>query len=514
MPPRRRGIRAEAIKVEDAFRVLGEGLLQQVREPNIYAYKPHPKQLVFHQSHAKVRLFLGGNRSGKTQASVVEDIWYLTNTHPYKKTPEGKIRGRVVAVDILQGVNQIILPKVSQLLPPSQLINGSWEDSYNKSERQLTLVNGSTCEFLSYEMDLEKFAGTSRHFIHFDEEPPKSIYNECGARVIDTDGDMWISETPVEGMTWVYEDLYEPWQNGDKPASELFVVEVDMAENPYLSEAAITRFLSGLEDDERAAREHGHFVQMSGFVFKSFKPETHVIDPVAPKELLQKGWEIYNSIDHGWNNPTAVLWHAVSPQDQVITFGEHYVSEMTIEEHAKVIHAKEAEWGLTGKLHLRTGDPAMEQHSGITGTSIKEEYAKHGIYIYTDSVPRGAAGVQIGIARMQQYFKLKDDKPAWQITEDCANFIKELRKLRWKTYASKKARDENNRQEQVHKKDDHAFDSARYFSTFLPELAPAPLPDAFTPEDPYLRYDRALAEDLERARAKSDEIKWTVLENF
>ena len=40
-------------------------------------------------------------------------------------------------------------------------------------------------------------------------------------------------------------------------------------------------------------------------------------------------------------------------------------------------------------------------------------------------------------------------------------------------FDSAKKADETNKQETVHKKDDHAFDSARYFFTFMPELAPS-----------------------------------------
>ena len=191
---------------------------------------------------------------------------------------------------------------------------------------------------------------------------------------------------------------------------------------------------------------------------------------------------------------------------------------MTIPEHSRIVSLKEQEWGLNREEIIRTGDPAMHQHSGITGTTIIQEYAKQGLYIYTDSVPTDRG---IGIARMQMYFRIPGEglSPAWTISDCCVNFIRELKKLRWKTYSSKKMQFDNNPQEQIHKKDDHAFDSAKYFATFLSELAPTG--DRPAPERPgafgqagtaggMLRYDEALTQQLENAGSS----EWQVLESY
>jgi hypothetical protein len=47
-----------------------------------------------------------------------------------------------------------------------------------------------------------------------------------------------------------------------------------------------------------------------------------------------------------------------------------------------------------------------------------------------------------------------------------------MQRLRWKTWASKKMANRNNKYDQIHKKDDHACDSARYFFTVMPDLTP------------------------------------------
>src|SRR6187402_1282362 len=179
--------------------------------PGLFAYKPHPSQEKFHRSTANEKLYIGGNRSGKTVGGVTEDIQWLTGNHKYRiDLPEPPIRGRMVAVDIEDGIKKIALPEVMRWTPPSSLKNGSFEDSYDRQSRTLTLMNGSFLEFMSYEQDVAKFAGTSRHFTHFDEEPPEDIFNECLMRLVDTDGSYWITMTPLIELTWVVDRIYEP----------------------------------------------------------------------------------------------------------------------------------------------------------------------------------------------------------------------------------------------------------------------------------------------------------------
>ena len=443
---------------------VSDGLRLQAARPNLYAYKPHKKQYKFHTSTKHTRLYIGGNRSGKTTGGAVEMCYWLMKKHPYRSLPlpEGPIRARACAVDFNYGVDAIILPEISRWLPPSFLRNGSWEDSYDKEHKLLTLANKSFLEFRSYDQDLEKFAGTSRHIIWHDEEPPKHIYNENMARLVDTNGFSMLTMTPVEGMSWVYDDLYVPGTEDED--SDIEVIEIDMSENPHLSKEAIDRFLNSLDKDERKARESGTFVTIGGKVFKSFSEDDHVVDPVDPKSMLD--WQWYVSFDHGYNNPTAILWHAVSSDNEVITFDEHYASEMTVAEHAAVFWEKVKAHGKEPDYIV--GDPAMHQRNGVTGTSIVQEYADLGIYI-----AEASNDVTSGINKMQQYLRLRKDKgPSWLISRSCPALIGEMKKLRWATYESRKMQYRNNAQEKIHKKDDHACDSTRYFFTFMPDLTP------------------------------------------
>lgn len=436
---------------------LAERIQTQAVRPNIHGYQPHDKQVLFHSATGRHRLYIGGNRSGKTTGGIAEDIWWLTGKHPYRQTPQGGVRGRIVGVDFLNGIEKILKPEFMRWCPVADLRGGTWSDAYDTQERTLHFENGSFVEFMSYDQDVDKFAGTSRHFIHFDEEPPQDIYIECIARLVDTAGSWWMTLTPVMGMQWMYDDIYIPGKNN--PNSKISVIEVEMYENPYLGHEEIEEFLESLPSEDRDARVKGKFTRRGGVIFKDWDAKKHVIDDFI---LPVAGGEIYKSLDHGFNNPTAWLWHYISPDGVVITFDEHYESEMIVEEHSAQIK-------LMDQMHKRdttiaVADPATAQRNGITGDSIQAQYAINGI-----NVMMGNNDVIAGINKMNSYIR----RDRWFITRNCENLIKEIPKYRWKTWANKKSERDNNVYDIPHKKDDHAIDSARYFFMLMPDLTPA-----------------------------------------
>lgn len=466
----------EGISVAELFRGLSERLKLQAERPNIHGYVPHDKQIQFHSASRRNRLYIGGNRSGKTTGGIAEDIFWLTGRHPYRKVPQGGVRGRIVGVDFIQGVEKILKPEMMRWVPVSDLRGNSWSDAYDVQERTLHFENGSFVEFMSYDQDVDKFAGTSRHFVHFDEEPPEDIYHECMTRLIDTAGSWWMTLTPVMGMEWMYDDVYLPGLTND---SNISVIEVDMTENPYLDQNEIQEYVKNLPEDDADARIHGKFVRRGGVVYKAFEKKIHVVRSL---EEVPTSWELYASLDHGYNNPTAWLYHGVDSDGNVCTFAEHYESEMIVSEHAEQLKLINKSIGRDPGIYV--GDPAIAQRQAVTGTSIQTEYAQNGIYITL-----GNNDVLAGINKINSYLSHAPGRPPrWVITENCTNLIREIQKYRWKTWSSKKSERSNNKFDVPHKKDDHACDSARYLFSLMPDLTPirrvdaVPLPAVEFPE--------------------------------
>lgn len=179
----------------------------------------------------------------------------------------------------------------------------------------------------------------------------------------------------------------------------------------------------------------------------------------------------YVSLDQGYNNPTAIMFHAVHKKNgNVVTYGEHYRREMTVEQHVEALkgYEKFLRDNLGVVPELRIADPAIKQRQQVTGLSIQIEYSMLDINWATGVV----RDINAGLDKMNNYLRLNK----WFITENCINLIKEMKKYRRADYTTQKLRDKNNRREEPQKKDDHAIDSCRYFFSFQPDMNPNKIP--------------------------------------
>lgn len=437
--------------MHDFLDQLAAKLKEASKKPNVLSYKTNSaNHEAFHKSEKVGRILKGGNRSGKSVAGCVEGIWRSLGTHPYYSTHDTPTRGRIVTVDKDNGIKQIIKPLLAQWSPPSSLKNGSFEDSWNNQSSVLTYVNGSTIQVKTHQQEVESFAGVPMHWTWLDEECPLAIFQECRLRLIDYNGNWWMTMTPVEGMDWINDRFLATG------AKNVEIFDVDITDNPHLNKLALKLLQEDLTDEEKEIRQRGIFVPKGGLSLPNFDLDKHVIVGDRP---VPKKWTVYVSVDHGFNNPTAILWHAVSPNLDVITFAEHYKRKMIIKNHAAAVLEMNKKWGVTPELY--TCDPSMSQKTAETGTSPLQLYRDYGIPL----VP-AKKDVDGRINKMNEYFE--HDK--WHITQDCPNTIKEIRGYHWKTYTSPKIADRNNVIEQPQKKNDHCPDSAGYFFNWMPYL--------------------------------------------
>lgn len=458
----------------DLFKLAVGELERSIILPNILNYVPYGDQEPFHTCDAFGRILTAGNRAGKTDCMVVEFIWVASDTHPYRERPEkwghGAVQLRIIVVDVAKGVEQIMLPKFKRLMTRDMMVEGSWDKSWDAKNLVLTFSNDSTIDFLTYAMTLEKFGGVPRHMIGFDEEPPRPIFNESLMRLKDFDGIWVIAATPVNGIDWIYDLLVEPSQNGE--LTEVKTFELDAKLNPYLLGGNDEKFYIGMDKEERSIREEGKYVARSGLVFPHFKDQ--IEHHVRIRDWRGRKVEHYATVDHGWNNPTAWLWICVFTDGTAHVFAEHYKSETKIAEHARIVLERERSWGITEDDIQRVGDPAMNQHNAINGMTFIQTYTEHGVFIGTEGITNN---VSVGVEKLQDWLAIGAD--GWSkltISPNCKNLIRELKKLRWASYESAKMAYAKNKQEEIHKKDDHAFDALRYWATLMPD----PRPDADT----------------------------------
>ncbi len=474
---------------------LTEGLRRTAIRPSISGYRAYDHQVPFHRSSKQGRLFLGGNRAGKTVAGGAEMVQRLVGKHLYNEVKRPPIKARAIATDLELGLKKIVMPEIARWVPPSQLKNGSWEDSFDKQSRTLTLNNGSFLEFMSYEQEVQRFAGTSRDCVWFDEEPPEDIFNENMLRLLDVSGCYWLTMTPLFEMSWTFDRLYEPGLLG---SPDIDVFQVNTEDNPGINPSEIDVLLSGMSDEEKDARKHGRYFSQTGGIYASeFRPH-HVIPSIVDSDewpIFRDRWGHFGMLDHGYSNPTAFLLGCYNEEGDVIIYAEHYQSKLLVKENAEKILQLIESLKLTNYIEYIVADPSIRNKEPIAGSSIHAEYSDNGL-----SLGLANNDVHSGILRVKSRLKMLNEHgaPKLRITQNCENLLREFPRYRWDKFASSKIAAKNNLKEQPVKKDDHALDALRYGIVSRPtlegELDIKPgnelnAPVAINPDEPFVDRD-------------------------
>ncbi len=216
--------------------------------------------------------------------------------------------------------------------------------------------------------------------------------------------------------------------------------------------------LWALPEQERAAHLYGDWDSFVGQFFREFSKRMHVVKPFT----IPSYWERFTSFDWGFTSPACQLWHAVSPEGQVITYREMYVS------------GKDTPWlaqrsvALNGDDHIRykVGDPSCWDAS--RGPSIAEVMANNGWAMVAAENDRVN-----GWARVREYLSSEESDsgqlirpPKWQVFETCRNLARTLPSL---------IHDEHDPEDCDTDGEDHAPDALRYGLMTRPKLSIIPL---------------------------------------
>ena len=441
--------------MNDTLDVFRSSLRRIVTNPTISGYRPLPMQKIFHESKAKGKVYLGGNRAGKTVGGATETVMKMVGQHPnQRQLPQLPLACRAIGSSFEDGIKKIIMPQIQKWLPPSQLKHGSWESSYDLSSKTLTLENDSTLEFLTYDQDVQKHAGTSRNHIWFDEEPPENIFDENMLRLVDVNGEWCLTMTPLIDMSWTFARLYEPGNKGATDSLEIF--HASTLDNTYIDSNVLDSLLTGMSDEEKDARKHGTYYNLSGGIFTEFMGKDNFIDPIVGTDIwdiFYHRWEHFGMLDHGLKNPTAFHLGCADENGKIVIYYEYEAKGKLVRENAEAIKEILEELKLTDKIGYIVADPSIRNMEPINGSSVYNEYAENGLYMVL-----GNNDVKASISRINAKFRDK----SLLITTNNHNLMKELPMYRWAKFVSSKVAQRKNPQEQPVKKDDHHIDSIRY----------------------------------------------------
>lgn len=225
--------------------------------------------------------------SGKTEGGAVEAIWFATGTHPYRDDIEVPNRGRILC-ESLDSFEQDILPKLERYAPGFT----SWKRivGHQGKTAGFKLPNGSRIDVFTFDQKSKKLEGTSIRWCWCNEPPPKSHVIASQRGLVDTDGDLWFTLTPLS-EPYLHTDFVVPAHSKSKTDIGLHVASI--WDNPWLKRESVKKFVESLDPAERAARERGEFLHLMGRVFKEFRTDLHVI----PTTDWPKQWPVVIGID-------------------------------------------------------------------------------------------------------------------------------------------------------------------------------------------------------------------------
>lgn len=372
-----------------------KNLQNELRERKVEAlklYRPNPNQEEIHKSQASEVLVIGGNRSGKSLCTFVEDARAVTGQDPFDKYPKkdgvlvviGKdwkhlglvcfpmlmkpgafkiikdaTTGEWRAFDPVLDVARRAEARPAPPLIPQRLVKKiSWLLKSAGYCQKITLTNGWEIHFFSSEG--EPVQGYQADRIHVDEDLNDERWiPESLARIVDRKGKFNWSAMPhsTNNALLGMKERAEASEAalGEKSSIRLF--RLRFLDNPYLDEdekrKSIERWAAS-GDDVLRMRAEGDFIVDSVLVYPSFDMSIHGLDrSQLPDGHIPSNWCRYAVIDPG-HAVTAVLFAAVPPaeefwlvydqlylrQSNAMVFGEQFAKKvLTHHFHAFLIDA-------------------------------------------------------------------------------------------------------------------------------------------------------------------------------
>jgi phage terminase large subunit-like protein len=246
-------------------------------ENKLASYAPYLKQADFHAAGAthRERLLIAANQSGKSLAGAMETAMHATGRYP-ERWP-GKRYDRPTIGWGAGTTNETTRDTVQRLLVgrPGQAGTGSipkdaiidmaaargTPDLLDSIKVRHVSGGVSAIGLKSYQRGRESFQGETLDYLWFDEEPPADIYTEGMTRTNVTQGPVWVTFTPLLGMSEVVRRfLLEP--SPDRHVTTMTLDDVD-----HYTPEEKAKIAASYAAHEREARVKGVPTLGSGRIF-------------------------------------------------------------------------------------------------------------------------------------------------------------------------------------------------------------------------------------------------------
>jgi phage terminase large subunit-like protein len=440
-----------------------------------YMFEPHPQQTLFlhpdRDVFPRIRVFQGGNRTGKTEIGILEDFAFAHGERPWDgtKTPlRVPNRGRIItsSYDIQK---KVIEPKIKRLWPDDAIATMKRGQQGHLSE--IHFKNGSWVDFLSYEQEPLKHEGADIDWLHADEPPPQDIWIGNMRGLVDRGGMAWITMTPLV-EPWLMDEVIVRAKAQDP---NFYFVQSTMYDNVGygLTEKNVKDFESQLTEEEKMARIHGEWLVLQGLVYKEYRDHYFIGDApskdawgghlVRPFEIPPH-WPRFMGCDPHDREPTHFLWVAINEEHEAFVYDELKLPAMTVKRMAEIVREREVNhMRPAARPIMRIIDPAAARKNNVLeiGSNIKDQFMQEGLYFYAANNELDA-----GHKKVRQYLEaqetMKGYKPAAFVFDTCTGFRQAMLRYLWDEHSSSSSNESRGPKQKPREKWKHFMDCFRY----------------------------------------------------
>lgn len=255
--------------------------------------------------------------------------------------------------------------------------------------RNVLSGEASTIKLKYFEQGREKFQSATINWGWPDEECPSDIYSEFLTRTNATGGMLFMTFTPLLGMTEVVRRFMM------EPSEDRVDINMTIMDAEHISPEQRQIIINSYPAHEREARINGTPILGSGRIFPIAEDEV-MCDPIPPNDIPSH-WRVLGALDFGWDHPTAAVKLLHDPDDDIIYITNVYKAK----EKTPIMHAAALRpWGKD--LHFAWPHDGL-QHDKGSGEQLKKLYEDEGLNMLAERAKfeddRGN-GVEAGLAEM------------------------------------------------------------------------------------------------------------------
>lgn len=378
----------------------------------LFRYRPYSKQREFHANGLthRERLLMAGNQLGKTIAGSMEAGMHATGLYPddwpgrrFTKATSGWASG-VTGLATRDVVQKTLLGRFGEFgtgsIPHAQIVGTTPARGVAEAVDIIRVkhVSGGVSEIglKSYEQGREKWQGPTLDWVWFDEEPPEDIYTEGLTRTNATGGLVWMTFTPLLGMSEVVKRFLV------EKSADRIVTTMRIEEAEHYSAEQREQIINSYPWHEREARANGVPVLGSGAVYpvsESLVRETAVDLPEI--------WTRIAGLDiGGQDHPTAVVWMAHDRDSDTVhiydTYRKNNRDGSTIATHASAVKSR-GKW-----IPVAWPHDALQRDKGGSCEQIAQQYRDEDVAMlperatFDDGKTSGVeAGIEMILSRMK-----------------------------------------------------------------------------------------------------------------